>query len=205
MLTPHTAGPFPLSAPVASPSTPQSPQGALTIPRFQQHPSPRNSAPATPPLHPSVHMSFTSLARVESPAPNPSEMTPKSPLTSTLASHPLQLTFLITFPDPSSPTHFPPPSSSHTPLPPTVSSVLSPTFGILDPPPTFLFPSLTVPAESLASWWDLPDEASIAEGNRAREREFRLREVQQARESIRVRDGVTFALRRQGWGIGRRE
>lgn len=203
MLTPHTAGPFPPSTPVASPSTPQSPQGALSTPRFQQHASPQNSAPATPPLHTSVHISFPSLARVESPAANPSEMSPDPPLTSTLASHPLQLAFLITFPDPSFPIHLPPPSSSHTPLPPTVS-VLSPTFGILNPSPIFLLPSLTVPAESLASWWDLPDEASIAEGNRAPEWQFRLREVQETRERISRRDDVTFTLWRHGRGIGRR-
>ena len=203
MLTPHASGRLPLGAPVAPPSTPQSPQGALPTPQLQQHASLRNSAPATPPVHTSVDISFPSLARVESPAPNPSEMSPNPPLTATLASHPLQLTFIITFPDPSFPTHLPPSSSSHTPLPPTVS-FSSPTFGILNPPPTFLLPSLIVPAESLASWWDLPDEAPIAEGNRAREWEFRLREVQLARERISRRDDVTFALWRHGRGIGRR-
>ncbi len=218
MLTPHTAGscipgavllhsPVPVTPPppprgVLSALYPQ-PQGVLPTPRFQQPASPRNSSPATPHIHTNVGIS-SSLAPTparlnpqEFPAPSPSELSPNPPLTSMLAPHPLQLTFLITFPDPSFPTHLPPPSFSQTPPTPTASSV-SPTFGILNPPPTCLLPSLTV------SWWDLPDEDPRAEGNRAPGWDFRLREVQVARERISRHDDVAFALRRHGRGIGRR-
>lgn len=222
MLTPHTTGsctpgavlhpPAPVTPPLARGVLfTLHPEGAPPTPRSQQHASPRNAAPATPHTHTNVHISFSSVptpARLnpqEFPAPNPPEPSPDPPLTSTLAPHPLQLTVLITFPDPSFPTHFPPPSLSQSPSPPTASSVsVSPTFGILDPPPIFLLPSMTVPAESLASWWDLPDEASRAEGSRAPGWEFRLREVQLARERVSRRDDVAFALRRHGRAIGRR-
>ena len=222
MLTPHTAGSCTPGAVLHSPApgTPPPargvlfslyPQGALPTSRFQQQASPQNSAPTTPHMHTNVHMSSSSIPTPatlnpqESPAPSPSEPSPNPPSTSTLAPHPLQLTFLITFPDPSFPTHLPPPSFSQTPSPPTASSVsVSPTFGILDPPPTFLLPSMTVPAESLTSWWDVPDEASGAEGNRDAGWEFRFREVQLARERVSRRDDVAFALRRHGRTIGRR-
>ena len=202
------------------PNTPQPPPRAVQLalhphrapptPRFQPQTSPpQGSTPATPHLNASVHISFPSASTPAglNPqgllAPNPSDLSPNPPLASTLASHPLQLTFLLTLPDPSFPTYLPPPSSLQTPLPPTASS-LSPTFGILTPSPTFLLPSLIVPAESLTSWWDLPDEPSSAEGNRAPGWESRLRELQEARESIRRRDDVALALRWQGRAIGRR-
>ena len=228
MLTPHTAGPFTPGmvlrspgpvAPLphrATPSTPQHlpravraalyPHGALPTPQFQRRASPRDSTPATPPLHTDIPTSFSSAStptRVipqESLARNTSELAPNPPSTSVLAPHPLQLTFLITLPDPSFPTHFPP--SSQTP--PPIASFLPPTFGILTPPRTFLLPSLAVPAESLTSWWDLPDELSSVEGDRAPGWEFRLREIQVARERISRGNDVAFALRLNGRGIGRR-
>ena len=229
MLTPHAAGPFtpvlrspapvtPPLPPQATPNTTLSPSRAVRIalythralptPRFQRQAPPPDPSPATPHLHPSVHTPFSpaSIPAGSNPqgylAPNPSELSPDPPLAPMLAPHPLQLTFIVTLPDPSFPTHLPSPSSSQTPPPQTVSS-LSPLFGILTPPPNFLLPSLIVPAESLTSWWDLPDELS-GEGNRILGREPRLREAQEARERIIRGDEVPFALRWHTRAIVRR-
>jgi hypothetical protein len=114
----------------------------------------------------------------------------------------LHRTFLITLPDPSSPPHFPPPHSSLAPLPLT-ASLLLPTLGTLTPPPTFLLPSLTVPAKSLVSWWDLPDALLRPDGNHATGWEFRLRKVQEARGHVRGGDDM-FALRWTGRAVGRK-
>lgn len=234
MLTPHTVGPlyanpiFLSAASVISPlplqethSTPQPPQravrvalyphGPLPTPRFQSRTLPRDSTSATPRARTGVPTLVFSPSIPERsnpqefPAPIHSEPSPTPLSASTLAPHPLQLTFLINLPDAFFPCHFIPPFSSQTPSPPTASS-LSPTLGILTPPPTFLLPSLSVPTESLTSWWDLPEELSRAEGNHAPGWEFRLREpeMEESRARVGGEDGVPFGLRWNGRPTRRR-
>jgi len=229
MLTPHTAGPLSPSPilllppsvtqplpPQETQNTPQRPpravrdalypHGPLPTPRFQPRTAPRDSTPATPQPHTGASISAFSPSIPDSSNTHefPASMHLEPPLsTSTLAPHPLRLTFLITLPDPSFPSHLPPPLSSQIPSRPTASS-LSPTLGILSPTPTFLLPSLKVPAEFLASWWDLPEELSRAEGNRALGWDFRPREVQEVRGRVSGGDDVAFALRWNGRSAGRR-
>jgi len=222
MLTPHTAGPLcpnpvlPSPAPVTPPQTthnnPQHPPRAVRVTLYPQRmlqsqrlTEPRNSTPATPHLHTGVPISASTTSTLEGlnpqepPAPIPSGLSPNLP--STLAPHPLQLTFLIILPDPSFPSHFPPPPSHYPSR--SVASSLSPTFGILTPP-HFLLPSLTIPAESLSSWWDTHDELSRAEGNRASRWESHLRDMQEARDRVNGGDDTVFALRWNGRAVRRR-
>lgn len=165
LLSPHTTAHFPKLSSTRNPHGLNAPNRiARAYSHFlfhRDHMAPPTTSSIDPPGSPprerrssqSPHRPSTSVVGSQR-APTPS-LKEDSPIEDGTYPHPVHLTFLITMPDPTSPSY-----SLHTSSQPTFLTPLA--LGTTQP--IARLPSILIPSDELDSWWDLPPSSPVSAG-----------------------------------------